>query len=132
MATAPKSWRLRFDHFFHRRLANPITTRMPDQILLETRGRKTGQPRQTPVGGRIEGGHFWMVSNHGAHSDYVRNIAADPAVRVRVDGAWHSGVAHPLPDDDALARLKTLPRMNSAMVRALGTDLLTVRIDLAD
>jgi hypothetical protein len=37
-----------------------------------------------------------------------------------------------LPDDDAHARLRPLPSMNSAVVRAFGTDLLTVRIDLHD
>ena len=37
-----------------------------------------------------------------------------------------------LPDDDARARLAQLPQMNSAAVRAVGTDLLTVRIDLTD
>ncbi|WP_433684490.1 nitroreductase/quinone reductase family protein [Nocardia sp. CA-119907] len=129
---ANNSWRLRLDRAFHRRLANPITTRMRDQILLETTGRKSGEPRRTPVGGKVEGEQFWMVSNHGEHSDYVRNINADPAVRVRIDGRWHNGIAHPLPDDDAIARLATLPRMNSAMVRAFGTNLLTIRIDLTD
>jgi hypothetical protein len=35
-----------------------------------------------------------------------------------------------LPDEDPCARLAMLPRFNSSMVRALGTDLVTVRIDL--
>ncbi len=49
-----------------------------------------------------------------------------------IDGRWRNGTAHPLPDDDPIARLATLPRMNSAIVRALGTNLLTIRIDLTD
>ena len=40
------------------------------------------------------------------------------------------GIAVVLPDDDARKRLKRLPRMNSLLVRMLGTDLTTVRIDL--
>ena len=36
------------------------------------------------------------------------------------------------PQDDALARLKTLPRLNDAAVRALDTNLLTFRVDLVD
>ncbi|WP_040778047.1 nitroreductase/quinone reductase family protein [Nocardia pneumoniae] len=123
---------MRLDRVFHRRLANPITTRLQDQILLETIGRRSGQPRTTPVGGKRIGDQFWMVSNHGDRSDYVRNLMANPAVRVRIDGRWHNGTAHPLPDDDPIARLATLPRMNSAVVRALGTNLLTIRIDLTD
>lgn len=39
-------------------------------------------------------------------------------------------VAVVLPDDDARKRLNQLPRMNSLLVRMLGTDLTTVRIDL--
>jgi hypothetical protein len=35
-----------------------------------------------------------------------------------------------LPDDDPKLRLRSLPRLNSAGVRAMGTDLLTIRVDL--
>jgi deazaflavin-dependent oxidoreductase (nitroreductase family) len=92
--------------------------------------RKSGLPRQTPVGGRIDGGCFWMVSDHGHHSQYVRNIEADPRVRVRVGRRSHTGIAHPMPEDDPRRRLKRLPRANGLLVRLLGTDLLTIRIDL--
>ncbi|MET7596532.1 nitroreductase/quinone reductase family protein [Streptomyces sp. NPDC004082] len=117
---------------FQRRIANPLMRRLPFQTLLETTGRVSGLPRRTPVGGRRTGGTFWLVSEYGEKSQYVRNIRADPRVRVRVRGRWHHGVARPLPGDDARARLRSLPRVNSAGVRALGTDLLTVRVDLTD
>jgi deazaflavin-dependent oxidoreductase (nitroreductase family) len=115
---------------FHRRIANPITRRLPTQMLLETTGRVSGQPRRTPVGGRLDGDAFWLVSDHGEASNYVRNIQANNRVRVRIRGRWRTGTGSLLPDDDPHARLATLPRFNSSMVRALGTDLLTVRIDL--
>ncbi|PXY32080.1 nitroreductase/quinone reductase family protein [Prauserella muralis] len=117
---------------FQRYVLNPLTRRTPGQVLLETTGRKSGQPRRTPVGGRLTGTEFWLVSEHGERSQYVRNIQADPRVRVRVKGRWHRGTAHLLPDDDPLARLKQLPRGNSAAVRSVGTDLLTIRVDLDD
>jgi deazaflavin-dependent oxidoreductase (nitroreductase family) len=116
--------------FFHRHIANPITRRLPTQVLLETTGRISGRPRRTPIGGRLDGATFWLVSDHGGASDYVRNIRADNRVRVRIRGRWHTGTASLLPDDDPQARLATLPRFNSSIVRALSTDLLTVRIDL--
>ncbi len=116
--------------FFHRHIANPITRRLPTQVLLETTGRVSGQPRRTPIGGRLDGTAFWLVSDHGEASDYVRNIKANNRVRLRIRGRWRAGTAFLLPDDDPYARLATLPRFNSSMVRALGTDLLTVRIDL--
>src|SRR5215472_11694450 len=116
--------------FFHRHIANPITRWLPTQALLETTGRVSGQPRRTPIGGRLDGTAFWFVSDHGDASNYVRNIKANNRVRVRIRGRWRLGTAALLPDDDPYARLASLPRFNSSMVRALGTDLLTVRIDL--
>ncbi|WP_373302358.1 nitroreductase/quinone reductase family protein [Streptomyces flaveus] len=86
--------------------------------LLETIGRTSGLPRRTPLGGRRVGQEFWLLSEYGEKSQYIRNIKADPKVRVRVNGRWHHGTAHLLPEDDARARLKSLPRMNSAAVRA--------------
>lgn len=117
---------------FQRRVANPVLRRLPLHTLLETTGRKSGLPRRTPLGGRRVGDSFWLVSEFGEKSQYVRNIRADPRVRVRIRGRWHEGTAHVLPDDDPIARLRTLPRMNSAAVRALGSrsGLLTIRVDL--
>lgn len=116
--------------FVQRRIANPLMRLVPAQTLLETTGRKSGEPRRTPVGGRLEPGRFWLVSEFGDRSQYVRNIKADPRVRVRVRGRWYSGTAHLMPEDDTNARLAALPRMNSAAVRAMGDNLLSIRIDL--
>ncbi|MFJ6833146.1 nitroreductase/quinone reductase family protein [Streptomyces sp. NPDC091209] len=113
-----------------RHLVNPLARRMPFQTLLETTGRVSGRPRRTPLGGRRVGDTFWLVSEFGERSQYVRNIQADPRVRVRLHGRWHEGTAHLLPDDDPVARLRTLPRGNSAAVRLIGAGLLTVRVDL--
>jgi hypothetical protein len=62
---------------------------------------------------------------------YVRNIHNDNNVRLRIRGRWRPGTAHLMPSDDPHARLASLPRFNSALVRALGTNLMTIRIDLA-
>ena len=115
---------------FQRHVGNPVLRRLPLQTVLETTGRVSGLPRPTPVGGRRVGNSFWLVSEYGEKSQYVRNIQANPRVRVRILGRWHTGTAYLLPDDDPRARLKRLPRMNSMAVRALGTGLLTVRVDL--
>ncbi|MGW0957096.1 nitroreductase/quinone reductase family protein [Streptomyces sp. NPDC002405] len=117
---------------FQRRVANPVLRRLPLQTVLETTGRTSGLPRRTPVGGRRVGDSFWLVSEFGERSQYVRNIRADPEVRVRIRGRWYEGTGYPLPDDDPVARLRGLPRLNSTAVRALGTDLLTVRVDLRE
>ncbi|MGW1806528.1 nitroreductase/quinone reductase family protein [Streptomyces sp. NPDC002078] len=130
--SAPADRKHRVVTAFQRHIANPLNRRLPFQTLLETTGRSSGLPRQTPVGGRKVGDSFWLVSEFGYKSQYVRNIQADPRVRVRLAGRWHHGTAHLLPDDDPVARLRALPRFNSAAVRAFGTDLLTVRVDLEE
>jgi deazaflavin-dependent oxidoreductase (nitroreductase family) len=116
-------------HRVQRLVVNPIGRQLP-VTMLETIGRKSGQPRHTAVGGKVVDNEFWMVSEHGDHSDYVRNIKADSAVRVRLNGQWRSGTAHLLPDDDSALRLRSLPRLNSGVVRVMATDLLTIRVDL--
>jgi len=119
-----------FTTFFQKRVANPMMRRNPFQTLLETTGRKSGEPRRTPLGGKLVGQEFWFVSEFGERSQYVRNIKADPRVRVRLRGRRHSGTAHLVPDDDQQARLRELPQFNSFGVRTFGTDLLTIRVDL--
>ena len=120
---------------FQRYVANPVVRQVAGRIpgapvLLETTGRTSGQPRRAPVGGRRVGDSFWLVSEHGLRSQYVKNLVAEPRVRLPMRGRWRGGVAHVLPDDDPQARLRALPRGNSAAVRALGTNLLTIRVDL--
>ena len=122
----------RITKIFQKYLGNQVMGRMPFQTLLETTGRTSGLPRQTPLGGKRVGNEFWFVSEFGERSQYIRNIKANPAVRVRINGQWHRGTAHLLPEDDAEARLRTLPSLNSFGVRTFGTNLLTVRVDLHD
>jgi deazaflavin-dependent oxidoreductase (nitroreductase family) len=115
-----------------KRVANPLMRRLPVQTLLETTGRKSGEPRRTPLGGSRVGDQFWFVSEFGEKSQYVKNIKANPNVRLRLRGRWHNGTAHLVPDDDPHARLRELPQFNSFAVRAFGTSLLTIRVDLTD
>jgi deazaflavin-dependent oxidoreductase (nitroreductase family) len=100
--------------------------------ILETTGRRSGQPRQTPVGARLDGDVVWIVAEHGRRAGYVRNLEADPRVRIRFGRRWRSGVATTVPDDDPRERLRSMRRMNALAVRAMGSELLTVRIDLAN
>ncbi len=127
-----ESLRDRITTLFQKRVANPVMRRLPIQTLLETTGRKSGLPRQTPLDGRRIGNEFWFVSEFGENSQYVKNIKADPRVRVRLRGQWHSGTAHLVPDDDPVERLRSLPQFNSFGVRTFGTNLLTIRVDLTD
>jgi deazaflavin-dependent oxidoreductase (nitroreductase family) len=108
--------------------------------LIETTGRASARPRRTPVGNGLVGKTFWIVAEHGRHADYVRNIASDPRVRVKVRrglrAVWWAGTAQVLDHDDPYVRQRLLARwhplraLNAAIVRVMGTHLLTIRIDL--
>ena len=103
----------------------------PGYALLETIGRTSGLPRRTPVGNGLDGDTFWIVAEHGRKAAYVRNIEANPRVRVKVGRRWRSGTAHLLPGDDPRERQRKIGRkFNAAVVRLMGTELLTVRVDL--
>jgi len=112
----------------------------PGYALLETTGRKSGKPRRTPVGNGNVGEQFWIVAEHGMEAGYVRNIAGNPRVRVKFHHGflpkWRTGTATLLPEDDPLERQRWLGKQhpgsssNAAVVRMMGTRLLTVRIDL--
>lgn len=105
----------------------------PTHALLETTGRKTGRPRRNPVGNGLsgDGRTFWVVAEHGRDAGYVKNISADPRVRLKIGRHWRNGSAEVLSDDDPYARLEAIGRpVNAAMVRAMGTSLLTLRITL--
>jgi deazaflavin-dependent oxidoreductase (nitroreductase family) len=108
----------------------------PGTLILETVGRKSGQPRRTPVTDGLDGDVLWIVAEHGRRAAYVRNIEANPRVRVRIGRRWRAGTARVVPEDDPRERLRTIARtrrrsaVNATTVRLMQTDLLTLRVDL--
>jgi deazaflavin-dependent oxidoreductase (nitroreductase family) len=129
--------RRRVSTFLSTRLFNPLVKAatnaglaVPGIAILETTGRKSGQPRRTPVTRSLDGDTCWIVAEHGRNAGYVRNIEADPKVRIKLGRRWRTGTAHLMPDDDARARRRSMPATHAAAVRLMGTDLLTVRVDL--
>jgi deazaflavin-dependent oxidoreductase (nitroreductase family) len=99
--------------------------------LLETTGRRSGMARHTPVGNGLAGDTFWLVAAHGTQADYVRNLQAEPRVRVKVGAVWRAGTAAILPEDDSAARSRQLPyQWDAAIGRMMSSAPLTIRIDL--
>jgi deazaflavin-dependent oxidoreductase (nitroreductase family) len=128
----------RVSTFLSARILNPVVRTvadvglpLPGFVILETTGRRSGRSRRVPVGKAIEGDTLWVIAEHGLRAAYVKNIEADPRVRVRVGRRWRAGTAHVLPDDDWRERQRQIPnRFNSAAVRLMGSDPVTVRVDL--
>jgi deazaflavin-dependent oxidoreductase (nitroreductase family) len=136
--SSPKDRKRRVSKATTVKLVNPVIRGLLERglmprthALLETKGRKSGIPRRVPVGNGLRGDQFWIVTEHGNSADYVKNIRKDPRVRVKVGRTWRAGTAHVLEDDDVEARFKMLRRpVNDALVRAVGTEQMTIRIDL--
>lgn len=116
------------------RFANPnmmaLAGLMPGWGVIETTGRTSGRPRQTPVGGRLKRHTFWLVCAERHQAQYVKNIETNPRVRVRVHGRWRSGTAQVLDDDDPVRRMLRLNPLNSVFITIAGRDHGTIRIDL--
>lgn len=144
--SGPVKRRFRPPGWLQTRVANPLdriafALRIPPpgDALLETIGRTTGRPHVTPVCDGMLGDTFWVVAQHGRDSDYVRNIAADPRVRVKgslVRTGWRAGMAHILDDDDPAERVRFLGSDNRWRRLCLRTSQLnathplTVPVDL--
>jgi deazaflavin-dependent oxidoreductase (nitroreductase family) len=126
---APRPWVIAYQRAFMA-VYRPLAGVVPGWAIVETIGRRTGRPRQTPVGGRLSRGTFWLVVGERSRSQYVKNIEANPTVRIRTHGRWRTGTAHVLVRDNARHRLMTMNPINSAFIWIAGTDLATIRIDL--
>src|SRR5436309_8777999 len=88
LAMPKKQRRRRSRHMIFWRIVNPPTRPLagfaPWWVLLETRGRTTGQRRVTPLArGPVDGSVVWLISVHGRHAQWVRNLEAAPDVRIK-------------------------------------------------
>jgi deazaflavin-dependent oxidoreductase (nitroreductase family) len=108
----------------------------PGMALVETRGRRTGALRHTPIFCTADGDTLWLIAQHGRHAGWVLNFEADPHIRVRRGRHWRAGTAELLPDDDVKARIATFSRgtvgrlVIGATFRALESQPVTVRVQL--
>jgi deazaflavin-dependent oxidoreductase (nitroreductase family) len=115
------------------RVINPPTRGLagivPWWVLLETRGRTTGKPRRVPLAaGPVDGSTAWLVSVHGEHASFARNIAKDPRVRLKLRGRWRDGTATVEPiDERILSRFNAYARAGPTR---MGIEPKLVRIEL--
>ena len=62
-------------------------------LYLTTTGRRTGLPREIEIWFTERDGRLYIIAEHGEHANWVRNIRANPHVRVRVGERQLNGTA---------------------------------------
>jgi len=116
------------------RVINPLVKPMagiaPWWVILETTGRRSGEPRRVPLArGPVEGNTVWLIAAHGEHATFARNIAADPRVRLKIGRRWREGRASLEPlSDEMRGRFNLYARSASGPV---GIEPRLVKIELS-
>jgi deazaflavin-dependent oxidoreductase (nitroreductase family) len=95
-------------------MSNPLTGYL---MILRTRGRKSGEMRDAPVGYTIVGEHVYCVAGFGRPTHWFQNVLADPRVEVILPGRSFSGLAEEVVDPDERRRVMA-PLMRSMGVIA--------------
>ena len=92
-------------------LSNPLTGYL---MILRTRGRKSGEMRDAPLGYVIVGDAVYCMAGFGRRTHWFQNIQSDPRVQVILPSRSFSGVAEEVTDPDE--RLRVLPQL----IRSMG------------
>src|SRR5205807_9460959 len=77
----------------------------PWWVLIETVGRRSGKLRRTSLArGPFDGDTTWLISVHGRHASWVKNLEDSPTVRLRVKQRWRTGTASVVRYEPAIIR----------------------------
>lgn len=115
------------------RIVNPLVMlaagHAPWWLVLETTGRRSGLPRRIPIArGPVDDRTHTILAAHGRRALWVRNIEANPNVRIRHRGRWREGTATLGPVDPAVLERFNFYARHANDLAAI--DPLLVRIDL--
>jgi len=92
-------------------------------MVLRTTGRKSGRPRDVPLGYAILDGCVYCIAGFGAETQWFRNIQADPSVEVVLPTVTFRGVAEEVTDPGEWARAFRLLMTNMGPIgRATSGD----------
>lgn len=94
-------------------------------LLLTTTGRKSGQPRLTPLQYEEIDGAIYVASALGTKADWFKNLLANPCVKVRIGSREFDALAEPVTDPCRIAdflelRLARHPKMVGAILGSVG------------
>jgi deazaflavin-dependent oxidoreductase (nitroreductase family) len=89
-------------------------------LLLTTMGRKSGQPRVTPLQFEEVDGKIYIASARGKDADWFKNILANPNVHVQMRTRSFEATAEPITDPVRIADFIELRlRRHPVMVRLI-------------
>jgi deazaflavin-dependent oxidoreductase (nitroreductase family) len=92
-------------------ISNPLTGYL---MILRTRGRKSGEMRDAPLGYTVCSDAVYCIAGFGRRTHWFQNVLADPNVEVILPGRSFTGLAEEV--TDAGERLRVLPQL----VRSMG------------
>ncbi|MGD8486232.1 MAG: nitroreductase/quinone reductase family protein, partial [Chloroflexota bacterium] len=85
--------------------------RIEGDVVLTTRGRKTGLPRHIVIGPTRTDGRRYLWNPYGERAHWYRNLVADPIVTIQDrDSPWTARAVHPADHDEAVALYANLGR----------------------
>jgi hypothetical protein len=76
--------------------------RTAEEVILITRGRKTGRPHEAKAWCALEDGVLWLRTDRD--SDWYRNLRREPHCGVRVGSVELSATSEPIVDEAAALR----------------------------
>ena len=106
--------------------------RSASECRLITTGRKTGQPREIRIWFAAVGDRLYMLAGGREEAHWVRNVKAEPGVRVRLGRRVFEGRGRPVEgeSDDPVAREAIAAKYGTKGLERWLRDSLPVRIDL--
>ena len=72
--------------------------RAPGYVLLTTRGRRSGLPREVLLPCARVGDEVVVISTYGRRSDWIRNLSRNPTVEITCNGSVVRGRAEVIED----------------------------------
>jgi deazaflavin-dependent oxidoreductase (nitroreductase family) len=106
--------------------------RSADDCRLTTIGRRTGQPREITIWFAAVGDVVYLLAGGREGAHWVRNIQADPVVRVQIRHRTFEGRGRSVEgeDDDPVARGALAAKYGTKWLTRWLRESLPVRIDL--
>lgn len=79
-----------------------------DYCYLTTTGRVTGAPHRIEIWYAAVPGALYLLAGAGRDSDWVRNLGAEPAVTVEIDGTEHHATGRVIENPAEQERARSL------------------------